>query len=75
MTVRLTAEKCQDIISLCKQMRLTKRTTTRTFAKLIEKHSATEPGVEHAPIFIKPLEKVKDKELRVHRGNFDSFIK
>lgn len=74
MTVRLTPEKCQDIIELCKEMKKIKRTTIRIFAKLIGKLVAAGPGVEHAPLFTKPLEKIKENQLRIHRGNFDSFM-
>ena len=49
--------------------------TIRKFAILIGKMVAAEPGVEHAPLFYKPLEKVKDTELRCHNGNFDRFMK
>ena len=26
------------------------------------------------PLYYKPLEKIKDKELKIHKGNFDSFM-
>lgn len=69
MTVRLTPEKCQDIISLCTQMLNTKR-TIRIFAKVIGKLTAAEPGVKHARLYTKLFETIKDKELRNHRGSF-----
>ena len=74
MTVRITPEKCHDIINLCKSFLNTQRTTIRNFAKLIGKLNAAEPGVQHATLFIKPLEKVKEAELRRRRGNFDSYM-
>jgi len=74
MTVRLTQEKMDDIILLCTRMIKTKRTTIREFAKLVGKLTAAEPGVQHAPLFIRPLEKVKEEQLKVHCGNFDSFM-
>ena len=74
MTVRIKLEKCHDIINLCKSFLNTQRTTIRNFAKLIGKFNAAEPGVQHATLFIKPLEKVKETELPRHRGNFDSYM-
>lgn len=35
---------------------------------------ASEPGVEYAVLYIKPLEVVKERELHIHKGNFDSFM-
>ncbi len=39
-----------------------------------EKMVAAEPGVEHAPLFYKPLEKVKENELKQCRGNYDAVM-
>ena len=74
MTVRLTPERCQDVIDLCKSILAQKRITIRLFSKLIGKLVATQQGVEYAPLFYKPLEKVKDLELRKHCGNYNSFM-
>ena len=54
--------------------KFSQQTTIRNFAKLIGKLNAAEPGVQHATLFIKPLEKVKETELRRHRSNFDSYM-
>ena len=75
MTVKLTFEKGEDIISLCTKVLNSKRITIRVLAKLIGKLTAAEPGVQHAPLYIRPLEKIKEKELNIHKGNFDSFMK
>ena len=74
LTIRLTPEKKDDIVSLCKNMLCTKRTTIRCFAKMIGKLNAAEPGVQHATLHIRPLEKVKEHNLKIHRGNFDKFM-
>jgi hypothetical protein len=74
MTVKLTAERCQDIVTLCSHLLQTKRVTFREFAKIIGKLVAAEPGVEYAPLYYKPLEKIKEIELKRHRGNFDSYM-
>ena len=74
VTVRLTEERCQNIITLCVQLKNEKRTTIRSFAKVIGKLVASEPGVEYAMLYIKPLKIIKEKELHIHKGNFDSFM-
>lgn len=74
MTVRLTVERCQAIISKCKEIKDANRITIREFAKLVGKLNAAEPGVTHAPLYIRPLEKVKEQQLKIHRGNFDRFM-
>ena len=75
MTVRLTQKRCQNILDLCNQLKNKKRTTIRFFAKVIGKLVASEPGVEYAMLYIKPLEVVKDRGLKIHKGNFDCFMK
>ena len=74
MTVRPTNEKCQKVIDMCHQILEHKRVTIRTFAQLIGKLVSLEQGVEYAPLYYKPLEKVKEVQLKLHRGNFDSFM-
>ena len=36
---------------------------------------AADSGVEYAPLFYKPLEKVKDSQLTLNRGKFDNLMK
>ena len=74
MSVRLPSDRCRAVIELCQEVLRQKRVTIRKFAKLIGKLVATEPGIEYAPLYYKPLEKIKDKELKIHKGNFDSFM-
>ena len=74
MTIRLPPERCKAIIDLCLEILNEKRVTIRKFAKLIGKLVATEPGIEYAPLYYKPLEKLKEEELSIHKGNFDSFM-
>ena len=73
MTVRLPPDSCQDI-KLCKEILAQKRVEIRHFSKFIGKLVATKQGVEYAPLFYKPLEKVKDFELKKHKGNYSSFM-
>ena len=35
---------------------------------------AAEPGIEYAPLYYKLLEKVKEEQLKLHKGNFDNFM-
>ena len=42
---------------------------------MIGKLVASDPGVEYAMSFVKPLEMTKERELKIHKGNFDSFMK
>lgn len=74
MTVRPTPERCQSIIDLCLEIIGQKRITIRKFAKLIGKLVATESSVDYAPLNYKPLEKIKEQELNIHKGNYDSFM-
>ena len=74
MTIKPTIEKCKKVIELGQLVLSQKRVTIRVFAKLIGKLVALEQGVEYAPLYYKPLEKVKDQQLRIHCGNFDSFM-
>ena len=74
MTVRLTREKVEDIVENCTAMCKNKRTTIWRFAKLIGKLNAAAPGVQHAPIYIEPMEKIKDEQLKHNCGRFDRFM-
>ena len=74
MTVRLAPVRYQEIVKLCQDLLVTKRLTIRAFSKVIGKLVAAEPGVQYAVLYTKPLEKIKEIELKSHRGNFDSFM-
>ena len=75
MSVRLTPERQEELISLCCLVLSKRFFTIRLLAKLIGKMVAAEPGVETAPLFYKPLEKVKDKCIKRAKGNFNNFMK
>lgn len=74
MTVRLTDEKKEKIINLCSDTIQKSHIIIREFARLIGKLVATEPGVEYAQLRYKPLEKIKDKQLKKNRGNYDAIM-
>ena len=74
MTVRLTQQKILQILAQCKEVIQMTSITITEFAQLIGKFVAAEPGVEYAPLFYKPLEKVKTAALKQKHGNFNSFM-
>ena len=74
MTVRLPPERRQEIIMICQEVLVKRRVTIRKFSRLIGKLVATQQGVEYAPLFYKPLEKVKEREIKKHCGNYNCFM-
>ena len=72
MTVRLPLEKKESILKLCLSINKRSHITIREFSRLIGKLVATEPGVEYAQLRYKPLERIKEKHLKLNNGNFDS---
>lgn len=74
MTIRLTDEKKHKIISLCKDILKKRKITIREFAQLIGKLVASEPGMEHASLHYKPLEKIKIKELKYNSGDYEATM-
>ena len=42
---------------------------------MVEKMVASDPGVDYAALFFKPLEKVKVHQLHINKGNFDCYMK
>jgi len=74
LTVRLTTKKCEIIAEMCNRFINTRRSTIKQLCQIIGKLVAATPGVTYAPLYIRPLEQIKDRELRKHRGNFNSFF-
>lgn len=74
MTVRLTLEKCNDIIECCTNILNSKTVSIRELAKVIGKLVASEQGVLYAPLYYKKLETERNEALTRHRGNFDVYI-
>ena len=74
ITIRLPPERRVEIIRICSNILPKRRVTIRTFSQLIGKLLATQQGLEYAPLFYKPLEKVKEGELKKHGGNYNSFM-
>lgn len=75
MTVRLTQQKIHSIADHCKEIMQKKFVTIAEFAQLVGKLVAAEPGVEYAPLYYKPLEREKDRNLKLKHGNYNSFMK
>ena len=75
MTIKLTEARRTELIQLCENQLHNSREKIRVFAKLIGKLVAAEPGVKHAVLYTKPLEKVKEQALKTYKGNFDAIFK
>ena len=75
MTIRLPDEKKAKIIKLCCDIIRQPQVTIRKFSRLIGKLVATEPGVEYAQLRYKPMERIKEKQLKLNNGNFDAFMR
>ena len=75
MTVRLPVERAEDFTQYCVKINSKHKCSIRKFAKMIGMMVATEPGVEYTLLAYKPLEKVKDHQLRINKGNFGRCIK
>jgi hypothetical protein len=75
MTVRPTEQKIANITNNCQDIVSKKHVTLTEFSKLIGKLVVAEPGVEYAPLFYKPLEQEKEKNLKLHYGKYNAFIK
>ena len=69
MTMRLPLEKKEYISKLCINKR--SHITIREFSRLIGKLVATGLGVEYIQSRYKPLERIKEKQIKLNNGNFD----
>ena len=74
MTVRLPLEKKESILKLCLSINKHSHITIREFSRLIGKQEFTETGVEYAQLRYEPLERIKEKHLKINNGNFDSTM-
>ncbi|CAC5365143.1 unnamed protein product [Mytilus coruscus] len=74
MTVKLKPEKAKTIVVMCKMFVKKWETTIREFAKLVGKLVASEPAVQYANFYVKPLEQKKDKALKINKGNYDAIM-
>ena len=74
MTVSLTKEKADKIISMCKSLLNKKACSIRELAEVIGSLVAAEPGVELAPLHYKSLEHEKDRALKSNKGNYEASL-
>lgn len=74
MTVSITHEKADKIVTLCNKLLSKCEISIREFAQVIAKLVASQPGVQFAPLFFKDLEHEKEEALRIAKGNYDSKI-
>lgn len=75
MTVSLPSEKKVNIVQMCASLKRKQIVVIRDLAILVGKLVAAEPAVEYAPLYIKTLERDKDRGLRANKGNFEERIR
>ena len=75
MTVRLTQERVKELLDCCSTILGKSKCPIRQFAKMIGKMVAAESRVEYAPLYYKPLEKIKDLNLRKNKDDFDRLMR
>lgn len=75
MTVSLTKDKMDRIVTMCKALLRKKRCLIRELAELIGTLVSAQPGVEMGPLFTKRIEHYKDKMLKLCRGSFEAEVK
>lgn len=74
MTITLTIDRKTELLKCISDLLEKSKCPIRKFAQVIGKMVAAEPAVAHAPLFYKPLEKIKETQLRKAKGNFDHFM-
>ena len=58
------------VYRMCSGIFSQSRTTIHKLSQAIGTLTAASPGVEHAPLYIRPMEIENNKQLRIHNGNF-----
>ena len=71
MTIKLTDEKKDNLIQDCLRLQNKREVVIRDLAQVVGKMVASEPGVEYAALYYKPLEQAKTLALKQSKGNFD----
>ena len=72
MSIRLTADKANDLKQACESLLKSSRPLTiREVASVIGKIVASFPGVTYGPLCYRDLEKTKSSALKVANGDFD----
>lgn len=67
----MTEEKMDYLINSCLKIQNKREVVIRELAQIVGQMVASEPGVEYAPLFYKPLEQAKIQALKIVKGNFD----
>lgn len=62
MTITLTADRKTELLKCISDMLKKHKCPIRKFAQVIGKMVAAEPAFAHAPLFYKPLEKIKETQ-------------
>ena len=71
MTIKLTDEKKDHLIQDCLRLQNKREVVIRDLAQVVGKMVASEPGVEYAALYYKPLKQAKTLALKQSKGNFD----
>ena len=74
MTGWLPPRKIKNKIKHYKDILKKNIMTSSEFAQIIGKLVTSEPGVQFAPLYYKPLEIQKDFEFKLSKGDFNSDI-
>ena len=74
MTIKLTEEKCAEVISLCKNLISKDHATIKIVSSVIGKIVATFPGVRFGPLHYRELEKEKSNALKINKGNYSAHM-
>ena len=72
MTIKLTEEKCAEVISLCTKLISKDHATIKIVSSVIGKIVATFPGVRFGPLHYRELEKEKSNALKINKGNYSA---
>ena len=72
MTIRLTADKANDLKQACGGLLKSSRPLTiRKVASVIGKIVVSFPGVKYSPLYYRDLEEAKSSALKVANGDVD----
>ena len=74
MTVKPSKKKCDSIIYAIKNLLKTHEFSIRTFSEIIGKLVALKPGNKYTLLHVKNLEILRNRFLRISKGNYDSMM-
>ena len=75
MTVTLTLDKKEKLREFCAMMLTKKLVSIRQIASLLGKFTSSLLSVPAGRLHFRALDKLKCEALRIHKGNFDKYVK